>query len=291
MRTLAALTAAAVCFALSATAFAQGVPNFYTARAVSLGGARSLATGVDSIFLNPAALGISQQYLLQADYAHDTAPNPELTTGDGVVVSIVDAATNPRFPTGVSYRYVSLKVNGQLQRGSVYDFALAAQLFQNMYLGLHLSYLSFTNGSLNVQNITGDFGLLIPVGPFTFSGTAFNLLTVQSPDAPRGGDVGIAVTDNQMYRVGFDYSRLWPINRFPENVYSAGGEVVFYNMVPVRAGVLWNSHDPKGWPPEYVTAGLGFYFQMIGVDASYRRNLLNGEGSWAFSVKLLGGGQ
>jgi hypothetical protein len=277
-----AVGAALAWFAASGSAFAQGIPDFYSARAVGFAGARSLASSSEAIWLNPAGLGFTQQYILQADYAHDTAPSSALPAGNGLVVSIVDSKTNPSFPTGLSFRYVWLNVGDTKVQGSVYDFSIAAKLFGQVALGLHLQYLSYTG----VQDITGDLGLLVPIGPISFNASGFNLIEVNSPEAPRGFDVGVAAGDGKLFRIGFDYARQWPIHLEPQNVFDLGAEVFIAQMVPIRAGLLWNTQHPKFWPPQYVTAGTGFYISMVGFDVSYRRNLLNGENSFAFAVKI-----
>jgi hypothetical protein len=278
----------------TSVASAQGAPDFFPARSLGFAGARSLASSVDAVFLNPAALGQTQQYLLQLDYGHDTAPANEtsqpLPTGNGIVVSVLDSKTNPRFPTGLSYRWISLKdTNNKTVAGSIYDFAIAASLFWNISLGLHVAYLSYSN----VQTVTGDVGVLIPIGPVNISGVGFNLLQVMDPNAPRGFDAGASLGDNKVYRVGFDFQRNWPYQdpkgpaTPPTNLFTVGGEVTIASIVSVRAGLLWNQFaklNPA--QPQFVTAGLGFFYQFIGADVGYRREISTQANVFQFSVKI-----
>jgi hypothetical protein len=261
---------------------AQSIPEFYSARAIGWAGARSLATGPEAIWLNPAGLGFTSQYILQADYAHDTAPNEALPAGNGFVVSLVDSKTNPTVPTGLSYRYVWFTLGENKVQGSVYDFAIAVKIIGQWALGLHVQYLSYTG----VTQFTGDVGTLIPIGPVTISGSGFNLLHVNSPDAPQGFDVGAAVGDGKLYRVGFDFSRQWPFHQAPTDLYNLGAEVTIAQMVPIRGGFVWDTDHPKPFVPQYITVGTGFYISFIGFDASYRRDIVKGENAWAFSVKI-----
>ena len=273
-------------FAASRASAADGIPGFYSARAVSIGGARSLASGTEAIFLNPGALGFQSQYILQLDYAHDIAPSYTLTSGDGLVVSVLDSKTNPKVPTGLSYRYVWLNQNGQRVQGSVYDFAIGVKVLANVAIGMHLSYLSYASSASKVSNITGDLGALIPIGPVSFNVSGFNLIQVNTPDAPIGFDVGMAVGDGKIFRIGADYSMQWPHEQPVEHVINLGAEFLVGNMFPVRFGTLWNTEHPKAWPPQYITGGLGFYLNPVGFDVSYRWNVLTSEGSLAFSAKL-----
>lgn len=279
----------ALLFASSSASAADGIPGFYSARAVSIGGTRALASGTEAIFLNPGALGFQQQYILQLDYAHDLAPSYTLTSGDGIVLSLVDSKTNPKVPTGLSYRYVWLNDGGKKVQGSVYDFAIGAKILANAAIGLHLSYLSYGSGKTapnNVSNITGDLGLLVPLGPVSFNVSGFNLIKVNTPDAPIGFDVGMAIGDGKIFRFGGDYSMQWPHEKAVEHVVNLGAEVLVANVVPVRFGTLWNTVNAKAWPPQYITGGIGLYLTPVGFDLSYRWNVLTSEGSLAFSAKL-----
>lgn len=295
---------AAFCVLLgSSVASAQAAPDFFPARSLGFAGARSLASSVDAIFLNPAALGQTQQYLLQLDYGHDWATdnNNQLPTGNGIVVSVLDSKTNPRFPTGLSYRWVDVtNAAGQQVPGSIYDFAIAANLFWNISLGLHVAYLSY--GS--IQTITGDAGLLIPIGPFNISGVGFNLLQVNDPNSPRGFDAGASLGDSKVYRVGFDFSRNWAYNSQGggagvTDIFNVGGEVTIASIFSIRAGLLWctpagsacTSDQEAGFKlnpaqPQYVTGGIGFFYQFIGADVGYRREISTSANVFQFSVKI-----
>jgi hypothetical protein len=285
----------------SSVASAQGAPDFYPARSIGFAGTRSLASSVDAIFLNPAALGQTQQYLLQLDYGNYSPSNNVLPGANGLVVSVLDSKTNPRFPTGLSYRWIQMTEDGQKVSASVYDFAIAANLFWNISLGLHVSYLTLPD---NYQAVTGDVGLLIPIGPVNISGVGYNLLQVNDPDAPRGFDVGASVGDSKVYRFGFDFQRNWPyqtgVHLEPTNLFTFGGEVNIASIVSVRAGLLWNEFPSleKLNPaiPQYVTGGIGFFYQFIGADFGYLHAFSSAnvtvpaaENIWQISVKIATG--
>jgi hypothetical protein len=271
---------------LSATARAGGdVPDFLTARGVAIGGTRALASGNEAIFLNPAGLAVTRTYTIQLDYGHDTAPSSALTSGDGLVVSVGDSSTNPRLATGIAYRYVSLNAGGMSRRGSITDVALATPLSDHIFLGLRMSYLSFTDGPTETKSFTGDVGAIFALGYLRLSGVGFNLLTVDNPSAARGFSTGFALTNNASLSVGGDVRWTYPGGGVTYRTYSVGGEYVLFDAVPLRAGFVADGTTSQ----RFLTFGTGFYISSFGFDATYRRDLSTSEGTWLFSVKMLGG--
>lgn len=266
--------------ALSTSVQAVSPKDVVTARAVGTGGSRGAASGNSAIFLNPAALGASRQYTAQFDYLHSTNP-ADGGGGDAIVLSIADSLSNPQFPTGIAYRYMSLGPAGDDAKGWITDFALGLPLSNYFMLGARVSYLSYNLGDEEVSKFTGDLGGLFVLDFVHLGIVGFNLLKVDSPEAARGVAVSASLTDSREWLLGGDVRWEWT-GAQPAMSWGAGAEYLVANAVPVRVGFEYDAvRASKFW-----TTGTGVVFQRFGLDVSYRHDLATGTAIWAFSGKL-----
>lgn len=252
---------------------------FVPARAVALGDNRFAASGNDAIFLNPAALGAQLRYALQLDYAHTTGA----ATGDAVGVSLADSLSNPAFPAGLAYRYVTVGAKGAAAKGSIKDVAFAHPFGDALLVGVRVSRLTYTLAGHEVSQFTGDVGTLVRVGPVSAGVVGFNLLKADVADAPRGVATGLALSDDRSFLLAGDLKWEWP-GDVARGSWSLAGEYLLAELVPVRAAYGWDGRrGTASW-----SLGSGLVTQVVGVDVSYRRDLVSRDGYWAVAVKVFG---
>lgn len=250
-------------------------PDFVPSRAIALGDNILTASGTDAIFLNPAGLGATNGYAVQLDYTHSTGAGG----GDAVVISLADSLSNPSFPTGLAYRYLSVGSQGKDAKGSVKDFALAYPVSNNVVIGTHVAYLSYTEGGRDFNQFTGDLGTLLRFGPVCAAVVGTNLLLVDSPDLPRGLGTGLSYGDGQSYLLAGDFKWEWPGETMVHS-WSLAGEYLLGGLMPVR---LAYSNDGRR-QTSFISGGLGFVTHVIGANVSYRRDLTTNEGLWSFGL-------
>lgn len=277
------LTALVVWLVLMPGALAVSPKDVLPARSVGLGGSRGTASANSAIFLNPAALGASRQYTAQFDYVHADTPTVD-DGGDAIVVSIADSLSNPQFPTGIAYRYMSLGPAGDNAKGWITDFALGIPLTQNFLLGTRVSYLSYEQGGRDLSKFTGDLGAMLVLDYLQVGVVGFNLLKVDSPEAARGVAGSVSLTDSRHWQIGGDMRWEW-MGPTVARSWGAGAEYLLGGALPVRVGF---EHDAVR-STSFWSTGTGLVFRQFGVDVSYRRDITTGAGIWAFSGKLFGG--
>jgi len=195
-------------------------------------------------------------------------------------VSIADSLSNPRFPTGLAYRYVSAGSGDATQKGHFTDFAMAFPVGGSFLLGGRLTYFNYTVEDKELQRITGDLGLLLGWSGLSVGVVGFNLVNVDSPDSGRGLGAGISYGDERLWRVAADY-RL-DFTTHAVHSFSAGADLLVAEAIPLRGGYIWDNLRGR----EFWSAGTGLLFSQFGVDASFRRDRRTGENLLGFSIKV-----
>lgn len=251
--------------------------DFVPARAVALPASRAIATGNEAIFVNPAGLAAAQRYTIQMDYS--------LATGRGanaIVLSLADSVSNPQFATGIAYRYLSTE-EGNGYQGWMTDVALGVPVLGLFMLGTRLSYMDYTAHGRNLKRFTGDVGFLVPIGPVMIGGTGFNLINVDSPEAPRGFAAGLAFGDDRTFRIAADLRYEWiPNDANAFRALAVAGEHLLMGAFPLRVGYEWD--DLRG--TQFLTAGVGALLPPVGADVSARYDMKSGVYQWIFALKL-----
>lgn len=277
---LSLISLAVLLFALPAGAVAP--KDFMPARGVAMGGGRATSSGNESIFLNPAALGATRRYAVQLDYAHLTGGDVG-GAGDGLVLSVVDSVSNPSFPTGLAFRYLSVGEGADETKGNTKDFALGFPLSQGILIGTHVTHLSYTSNGREFSQFTGDLGLVLLLAPLSLSFVGFNLIQVDSPELARGLATGVSLTDELSYRLTGEVRWEWT-GAAPVQSYTVGAEYLLGEAFPIRAGYEWD----KVRQAEYWSVGSGFVSQTFGFDVSYRHDRATEQSVWAFALKVFG---
>lgn len=297
MRTAVAMAASALLTSLAAPAwadrselptnFAYNYGETETPRTAAFGGAlHALGTGTAAPFTNPAGMGSTRVYHIEAlgQFTPEAArqlyggaivdSTRRLSGGvtviggfqdpDGVDRSHIDVraalafAVSERFHLGLSGRYMNLEQEG---------FGL---LGQSRTSGGLLDPDAPPNGrSALVNTVTFDAGLIIrPIDELFIAGFGQNLSYPDNGILPTlvGGGIGYS---GEMVSVEVD--GLADFNSWGKVTprFMGGAEVLLANSFPLRAGYRYDN----GANSHQVSGGLGYLDQRFSVEASVRRTV------------------
>jgi len=286
----------AIAFALAALALATGrpaaaaaaLPELPTPNAQDLSGTRALGMGDafravassnEAIYLNPAGMALSSKYEIDLAYAFDRGDSLSRFNG-----SIVDSKTT-RLATGLAYtRLTGDGLHGELS-GSIVNLAFGVPLADRIALGFGLKYLGFS-GPDRTNAVTGDVGLLLrPVEWISLGAVAYNVIDVNSREAPFRAGGGIAIGSDTAFRLAFDTVADFADPDRTGLTFHAGGEYLFDGMMAIRAGFIRRDLEDRN----FATAGLGFVSGAAAIEAAYVQSLESGQGpdrTFSFSLKF-----
>lgn len=281
-------------------------------RPVGMGEAmRATASGTAALLLNPSAMSLNRQYIIDAHYGFKVEDR-----GHNLMVGITDSVTS-RVAAGLFYGYINsspvmsfpwaggFTENAHFKRqGHLAGLALSMGFAGKFNIGLTTKYLNFkTTAALpkgtvpssqsfdNVNGVTFDIGITGRIAEkFNIALVAQNLWDHKSPETPTTFAVGLAVTPIPSLSINFDTA----INFTGHKTYQAtptdldpgafklnnkigarlgpGIEWLIANMVPLRVGVIYDTF----YPATYVTAGTGYQGKSFGIDLGYRGKVQNG---------------
>ena len=251
----------------SAAARAQDLP---LARSIGMADSMSaVATGNDALFLNPAAMALSQRYAFAASYLHDGLDAEHLGS-----LSIVDSRTSV-IAGGVGFNYLHAAPDpgtgtrardGWVGRvGAAYDYKMLA-------IGVTARWLKITapavkGGAAAYDNLafTTDVGVVLGGSSWRISALGEGLIDTGLPEAPRRFGAGAAIV-----AAGFTLSAeakedatAFAAGKAP--VLGFAAEYVLGDAVPIRAGYRFDLSDPNA--PKVLAFGLGlaspdFFFDL-----------------------------
>jgi hypothetical protein len=255
-----------------AVAASQDVPRentTETARTIGMGtGARASAAGTSAVAQNPANLGLSELYHIEA--ASGIVPGGGWWIGGTVVDSV-----SSRLGAGLSVRGV---FNQDFEEYSGMDARLALGLPISKMFGIGLAgrYLKLQpdqdpiHGDNGTKGFTMDAALrFTPVDNLHISALGYNLIDRGTALAPRllGGGVSYGALD--MLTVGVDV--LADMTTFESTAIIAGGgvELLLGGMVPLRLGYRFDG----GRVIHAVTGSVGYVSREVGVDFAIRQDV------------------
>ncbi len=267
---------------------AADLSHLPTPNAQDLSGTRALAMGDafiavgssnEAIYFNLAGMAQAIKYEIDLSYAFD--PGDSLSRFNG---SIVDSKST-NLATGLAYtRLTGEGAQGDVS-GSIVNLGFAVPLGPRVALGFGGKYLGFSHPE-HTNAITADVGLLVrPVDFVTLGAAGYNLIDVDSPEAPRQVGAGVAVGSDTSFRLAFDTRFDFADEDATRFSYHAGGEYLFDGLMAIRAGF-------KRFPDEnrnFVSGGVGFISQAAAIEAAYVQNLRSGEGGdriFSFTLKF-----
>jgi hypothetical protein len=283
--------------------------DFVGARALGMGEAlRANATGAEGPILNPAAMSLQRQYVIEGMYGIRIED-----IGHHANVSVVDSVT-ARVAAGLFYTYIysSPKLgfnwaggrveNATITRtGHTAGLALSIALGDKFLIGANIKYLHLdTTAPLpmntqpptltldTVNGITFDLGMIVRLGDkFNIAAIGYNLWDHGSRESPLSLGVGLSFIPTPAFNINFD--TVINFTGYREAVYNPDGSVakldsrvtarlgpgleyLVAQKVPIRAGVVYDTayqgNNSRG--ATYLTLGLGYLSTQFGVDLSYR---------------------
>lgn len=252
-----------------------------TARGMAMGlGARASAASISGLAYNPAGMSIGRHYHISSAVSYEPQASRFATGG-----SLVDSYSGP-LNMGVNFRYVH--GNGNDGHGG-YDgrIALGVPLGDHFAIGVSGRYMSFWREGQNdadpyAEHVTFDAAIrLSPLPGLHIAALGYNLIDVGSPLAPLQAGGSVSYTIDGMFTLAFD--GLADFTTFqhedgsvrPEGLFGAAAEY-FTGEVPIRAGYIYDS----GRDLHYVTAGVGWMNENVGVDIAYRQQVTGDLHTW-----------
>lgn len=293
---------------LSVTAEVRAQADLLGPRVVGMGEAtRATASGSAALLLNPSAMSLNRQYIIDAHYGFKIEDR-----GHNLMVAITDSVTS-RVAAGLFYAYINsspklgfhwagglVESTRWKRQGHVTALALSMGFGGKFNIGLLTKYLNFKTTSPlpkgtvpakltqnSVNGVTFDIGMTARFSDkFNIALVAQNLWDHKSPETPTTLGVGLAVTPIPSLSINFDTAVNFTGHKdvkIDENFdartktritarLGPGFEWLIANKVPLRLGVIWDSTIKS----TYVAAGLGYQSKTFGIDLGYRGKVSHG---------------
>jgi|GEM_PF-5826633 len=257
--------------------------DYQSARATAMGGAqRSIASGIDSIYLNPATMMNKKQYLAEIAYAwgqYSSAHRP--------FIGVVDSNTTV-FAAGIAYGFEKRFTSGNLDVHRAH-FALG-YMYRFLGIGLTGKYIKADRSELDKLNepykstykkttdfFTADLGIIInPIKQLSVGLVGYNIIPVYRELAPSA--LGVAISGCFYgFQIAFD-----TVIDFQSKAYSStdkkahaqaryhlGAEYLIKDTLPIRAGWIFD----KIADSHYWSVGTGYQHRLFIIDFAYRQAL------------------
>lgn len=241
-----------------------GAGDVSRARALAMGGAfRAVATSNDAIFSNLAGMAIGRRYALDGNFTLNPASDLRQWSA-----SVVDSKTSA-IAAGAAYTSIRGEGFEGDARGSMVNLGIAVPLAAFGALGFGGKYLSFSSPD-PTHAITADVGLLIRLaGRLTAGAIAYNVIDIDSTEAPFGAGFGLSYGDDASLRLATDVALDLSRKDATPATLHAGGEYFVAGGLPLRLGFRRDVESSKN----HVSGGLGFVAPTFGIDLAYVQGL------------------
>ncbi len=230
-----------------------------TTRALGMADAnRAIATGNDSVYLNPAGAAFGHRYTIEFDGVRDVA-----TGGFVTGASVVDSTSSQ--PVAGAFSYTRWQLGDVT--GNVVHLGFAYPASPKFLIGTTTKYLGLSGPDGDVSRWTTDIGALILTGPFSLGFVGQNLVPTHSALAPVGIGYGIAFGEDTTFRLAIDGTTTFLPGGVRALSTKAGAEYLVSGAFPIRAGVAYD------WTTRAYdfAAGVGFVTPQAGIDLGYRQ--------------------
>ena len=260
--------------------------TFYPPASAALGeSGRASVVPIDALFLNPAALALSQsQYEFAGLYRADSAgtDRPTIQGGGAIVDNSPDVAASG----GAYYMATRRASPSNTINDSEIGIGTGAHILERLSFGLLGKRVarSNLNGPAWVKyNVNAGF-LLTPDPNFGVAFVAYNILNDDDLDLIPQLSMGINWNILGILRLTADVSRYEKMN--PERKGNLGSGVEFDagEGFFLRTGGIWDSYMGQ----RYWTAGLGWVGPKLSLDYAYRMNTeVVGDQAHTFDLRLI----
>jgi hypothetical protein len=262
-------------------AVGPGLVDVVNARNLGMGSAyMSLGYGTEAILGNPAAMSLYPRFQIEASGAYDIAHQAGFFTA-----AAMDSQTSA-MGLGVSYSYISFGGEAGRRHAHLPTVAASYALGESATVGVSLRYfgvLGETGGPQSGHTLGVNVGACIrPVKQLVFGLSGHNLILGTNPDVHRFGVLSVSTLLFEQLTLAVD-GRLELIGDLPRFAIQAGLEWLIAKKVPVRFGYQGDfirSH-------QYLSGGVGLFFDGSGIDVAYRHELGGANGRFlALTLKL-----
>jgi len=288
LRMLAGAVSCALCAVPAAGAQTTVDPpvaeSYETTRGLAMGlGARASAASTSALQYNAAGLTLGRLYHVETVLGYEPGTS-RATFG----ASVIDSFSAP-VAMGFSYRYV-LGNGHDGHAGMEGRLALAVPIGDVLSIGVTGRYVTFTREGQRPEDTRGPFAeganidgaiRVTPVAGLHIAALGYNLVDVGSPLVPRLVGGSLSYTIDSVVTLAVD--GLADLSTFHEadgamrpEALLGGAVEIFVQGVPIRAGYSFDS----GRDLHYVTAGLGYVTEQLGVDLSWRQQVVGDDDTW-----------
>lgn len=263
-----------------ARADAGALNDFLGPRVIAVGEAqRADARGAMAIALNPAGLVLSRELVFEGAYGH--------RPGDGANTVAVSACDSTNVAPGCFYfRYFKAvpEIGDMSFRRRSYELGavVSKQLSPNISIGATTRYFDYVSDLMGEEDASGwgfDAGALITLERFNIALVGYNLFGADSVNYPLG--IGTGVSTRPIPALALNLDAVWNLD-LPEGTSTGryGGGLEYFlqgqnrqNGYPLRAGAVYDATLEA----TYLTAGLGFLSQSLGLDVGLRKQVSGGD--------------
>ncbi len=248
------------------------VPDLVGPRTLSLQAGVGLASGTESLFVNPAALAARTRYVADTFYLTDRRPG---LPGDAARQDYIGGTLADSSTTAVAAGLAYVRAWKGVETGTMLRLGVAGAVSEGFYVGLQGNYFDLHGAERVSSEFNLDAGIFYQVTRLvSVGGSAYNLLNSKHRELlPRGYGVGFAAgAETSVQLVGdwrYDLDRTQPgTGKKKTNRYSIGLEYLFSGAVPLRAGFeVDDTSKTKWW-----SAGVGFVSSKLALDVGYRQS-------------------
>ena len=302
----AIVVVAAIASTASTAVHAQ---DFTSARSLGLSEAyRSIATGNDAIYANPAGLALVPRYSAELNYDMNLVVEQHQLDA-----SIVDSKTSP-VAAGIAYTFDGRQFTKRASQQHTATLALAYPLLDKLFIvGAGFKYVNVSDAFLGnyLNALSADVGVLSRLpGGLSLAAVGYNLIPIRSArvplsaafaasldlgplsalvlgGAPQFGDVmnaaGLALPTELGSVSGplaglvlaFDWRANFATLYGTKSTFSGGAEYLLFDMVPLRAGYAFSQGDTPIDDDHRVSVGSGFIVPNFGLDVGYQQSVIN----------------
>ena len=288
---------------LSSSATAQ---DFVGARALSLGESyRAIATGNDALYFNPAGLTLLKRYSVEGQYLLSLAD--ERHVGDisvvdsktnalavGLAYTFLGAELTKRqtightatlgmaYPifdkllsvgVGLKYKSVTDAIAGNYLNAVTADVGAISQIPGGISLAaVGYNLVPIRTGASSYVPVSAGFAAALDLGPLSgliFGGSPGFGPVQTAAGIPSSGGYGTMRGPLDGLTLSFDWLLNFETLQGTKSRLSTGVEWLIGELVPVRAGYLWN----EATDDHRVSVGMGVVVPSFGLDVAYQQNV------------------
>lgn len=307
MRPFISLAAIVCVVALASPARAQN--DFVGGRAMGMGEAqRATASGAEGPLLNPAGMSLVPQYVIEGMYGvkiESVGHHANVSIVDSLTSRVAAGLfydyiyETPK----IGFNWAGGKIDSEqiTRTGHAAGLSLSLPLGDHFIIGATAKYLHLdTTAPLpmgtvpnqltldSVNGVTFDIGMIVRLGDtFNIGVVGYNLWDHGSRESPLSLGFGLAYvpipslsinfdtvidfTGYQNYRVDMMTGKV-SLDQKTTARLGPGVEWIIANMVPVRAGLIYDS----GLTSTYLTGGVGLKWPSFAIDLDYRGKVQGG---------------